>query len=100
MLCNEIYEDCKCYLEYVKVTNKRLCLKVQSVIKKLIISFDYCTSNFQISFDFKRKYLKKFIFLLKKELMCYEYMYPRNRLYEKLLQPKVSFFSVNQITKE
>ena len=28
MLCNEIYEDCKCYLEYVKVTNKRLCLKV------------------------------------------------------------------------
>ena len=89
--CNKIYNDCKCCLKYVKVANIHFIFQCQMYEKQITVSLEYCKSKLSDLFDFCDKDLTKFVLLLRKRVMCYEYIDSWQKLKEKSLPPKEKF---------
>ena len=70
-----MYEDCKCYLENIEVRKKHFIFGCENCGKKKIAIKPKCyIPEFFNLFNSAKKNLKIFVLLLRKIVMCYEYI--------------------------
>ena len=79
--CSNIYKEFKWYLQYEEVGKK----------DSNIVKIPYIEISWFIFFW--KKDLENFALLLRKDVMCYEYIYTWEKLEEISLSPKEKFFS-------
>ena len=72
---NKIYEDCTHYPEYEEVGKKQFIFDCEKCEKKMAILSKYHLSKFPDLFNFYKKDLEKFALLLRKGVLCSEYIH-------------------------
>ena len=92
--CNKIYENLKFYFENIYVNKKKtVCSWVRKMLEKIIISPKYHISTFHDLFSFCEEDHDKFAVLVRKDVVCYEYIDSWEKLKEKQLPTREKLFS-------
>lgn len=72
--CKKIYNDCECCLELKEVRKKYLIFDCQKCEKDTTIPSEYHISKFPDLSTFCGIDLEKFVLLLRKSVICYEFI--------------------------